>query len=144
MKRALLLLLLVPVLVFPQNPPLQQDFLLLHNGDLLLVDFTHSAGGALQFYSLSPQARVDVSYARDQIDTITFGRADGWITFPGNLDGTSVQVVLRETGGEDSGETPGDSDLVVRVLNGRVKVQLHADSDRRGQTCDRCNAQFDW
>ncbi|HUK86617.1 MAG TPA: hypothetical protein VLT85_03055 [Terriglobales bacterium] len=143
MKRALLLLLLAPVLVFPQTLP-QQDFLLLHNGDLLLVDFTHSSGGQLQFYALSSRARVDISYSRLQIDTLTFAHSDGWIAYPGSLDGTQVQVVLRETGGDPLPEIPGDSDVVVRVLNGRVKVQLHADNELRGQKCDRCEAQLDW
>ena len=142
MKRALFALVLLPVLLFPQDST--QDFLLLHNGDLLLVDFTHSSGGALQFYSLSPQSRVDVSYTREQIDTLAFARGDGWVTFPGNLDGATVQVALRETGGEASGNIPGDSDLVVRVLNGRVRVQLHADNDQRGERCDRCDNPLDW
>ena len=143
MKRALLLFVLVPVLLFPQTQP-SQDFLLLHNGDLLLVDFTHSDGGQLQFLALSPNARVDVSYARDQIDTLTFTRQDGWFAYPSLMDGTEVQVVLRETGGDPLPDIPSDSDLVVRVVNGRVRAQLHADGDQRGKVCDRCNSQLQW
>ena len=143
MKRLLLALVFLPLLLFPQNPPVQ-DILLLHNGDLVLVTFADESGGRLQFYSLSPRSRVDLSYARQQIDTLTFHHEDGWITYPGKLDGTSVQVVLRETNGDSLPEIPGDSDLVVRVLNGRVKVQLHADNDRRGESCNRCNTQLDW
>ena len=143
MKRLLVALLFLPVLLFPQNPP-AQDFLLLHNGDLLLVDFTHSDGGQLQFLALSPQARVDVSYARDQIDTLTFAHQEGWILYPARMDGATVQVVLRETGGDPLPDIPGDSDVVVRVLNGRVRAQLHVDGDQRGKLCDRCNSMLDW
>lgn len=143
MKRLLVVLLFLPVLLFPQTQP-SQDFLLLHNGDLLLVDFTHSDAGQLQFLALSPQARVDVSYARDQVDTLTFTRQDGWFAYPSLMDGTTVQVVLRETGGDSLPEIPGDSDVVVRVLNGRVRAQLHADGDQRGKVCDRCNHPLQW
>lgn len=143
MKRLLVVLLFLPVLLFPQTQ-LSQDYLLLHNGDLLLVDFTHSDGGQLQFLALSPNARVDVSYARDQIDTLTFTHQDGWFAYPSRMDGTEVQVVLRETGGDPLPDIPGDSDVVVRVLNGRVRAQLHADGDQRGKTCDRCNSQLQW
>ncbi|HYX70782.1 MAG TPA: hypothetical protein VE825_16730 [Terriglobales bacterium] len=143
MKRLLAVLLFLPVLLFPQNPP-AQDILLLHNGDLVLVDFTHSASGHLQFYSLSPRSRVDLSFSREQIEPLAFTHEQGWTTYRGNLDGTQVQVVLRESGGPDAGEIPGDSDLVVRVINGRVRVQLHADTDQRGKSCDRCNGQLQW
>jgi hypothetical protein len=143
MKRALLAFVFVPLLLFPQTLP-TQDVLLLHNGDLVLASFGDYAGGRLQFYSLSPRARVDLSFSREQVEHLNFTREQGWTTYGGKLDGSEVQIVLRETGGESSGEVPGDSDLVVRVINGRVRVQLHADNEHRGETCDRCNAQLDW
>ena len=99
-----------------------RDFLLLDNGDKILVDFPAGSNGYIQIKSLSVKSRVDIEdTAKRGFDKLILTDKDGWKMYPGKVDGASIAITLREVQNNEKDlatpDLPFDSDAVVRIVN---------------------------
>ncbi len=127
----------------------QKDFLLLDNGDKILVNFPAGSNGYIQVKSLSARSRVDVeNTARRGYEKLIITPKDGWKTYPGRVDGASIAITLREAQGNNkdlaSTELPVDSDVVVRIVNSAPPRIAGGDNSKRGTRCPVDNALLQW
>jgi hypothetical protein len=128
---------------------LQKDFLLLDNGDKILVDFPAGSKGYIQVKSLSERARVDIeNTAKRGYDTMLLTDKEGWKTYRGKVDGASIAITLREVQGNNKKlatvELPADSDVVVRIVNSKPPRIAGGDNSKRGTKCPVCGRVLDW
>ncbi len=127
----------------------QKDFLLLDNGDKILVNFPAGSNGYIQIRSLSARSRVDIeNTAKRGYDRFILTDKDGWKTYPGKVDGASIAVTLREAQGNKkdlaTSELPYDSDVVVRIVNSAPPRIAGGDNSKRGTKCPVDNAFLQW
>jgi hypothetical protein len=127
----------------------QKDFLLLDNGDKILVNFPGGANGYIQVKSLSAKSRVDIeNTAKRGFDKFLVTDKDGWKTYPGKVDGASIAITLREAQGNNKSlanqELPVDSDVVVRIVNSASPRIAGGDNGKRGTKCPVCNTLLSW
>lgn len=122
------------------------DFLLLHEGDSVRVLFRDDAGpGSVRYVSLSENSRLDIIHHGAGGEQYVFSKENGWQTYPREVGGQFVTIVLRERG-ENSldGELPRCSDVVVRIENAAILSPHHTDVGGPGVRCEVCNAVLDW
>jgi hypothetical protein len=129
--------------------PAHRDFLLLDNGDKILVDFPAGAHGSIQVKSLSARARVDIENTRKRgYDMMVLTDKDGWKTYRGKVDGASIAITLREVQGNKkklaTPELPADSDAVVRIINSEPPRIAGGDNSKRGSKCPVCGRVLNW
>ena len=122
------------------------DFLLLHEGDYVRVQFREDAGpGSIQYLSLSDASRLDILHPIAGAEKYFFRKVHGWQTYPHGVAGQRVTIILRETG--DNVPTmylPGCSDVVVRIENAAILSPYHTDGSEQGRRCKVCGALLDW
>ncbi len=127
----------------------QRDFLLLDNGDKILVDFPAGENGQIQVKSLSAKSRVDIeNTSRRAYDTFIVTRNEGWKTYPGNVSGATLAITLREAQGNNKDlvrtDLPIDSDVVVRLVNSKAPRIAGGDNSKRGTKCKVDGALLEW
>ncbi len=127
----------------------QKDFLLLDNGDKILVNFPQGSNGYIQVKSLSPRSRVDIeNTARRGYDQFIVTDKEGWKTYPGKVDGASIAITLREAQGNKkdlaTSELPVDSDAVVRIVNSAPPRIAGGDNSKRGTKCPYDGKVLEW
>jgi hypothetical protein len=127
----------------------QKDFLMLDNGDKILVNFPKGSHGTIQVKSLSAKSRVDIENAAQRgFDTFMVTAKEGWKTYPGKVDGANIAITLREAqdNKKDLATTdlPFDSDAVVRIVNSAPPRIAGGDNRKRGTRCPVDNALLDW
>ena len=136
------------------TPPAQiasataEDFLLLRDGDRVRVFFRAKAGrGSIRFLSLGDSSRLDIINPLVGAEKYVFSREQGWQTYPHEVGGQVVTVILRETGGGAIPEwdLPGCSDVVVRIDNAAIFAPDGAQVGAPlGARCPVCGAVLDW
>ena len=127
----------------------KKDFLLLDNGDKILVNFPAGSNGYIQVKSLSTRSRVDIeNTAKRGFDKVIVTDKEGWKTYPGKLDGANIAITLREAQGNNkdlvTSELPIDSDAVVRIVNSAPPRIAGGDNSRKGTRCPVCNTLLSW
>lgn len=127
----------------------QKDFLLLDNGDKILVNFPAGSGGTIQVKSLSARSRVDIeTSAKRGFDRFMVTAKDGWKTYPGKLDGANIAITLREAQDNKkdlaTSELPVDSDAVVRIVSSVAPRIAGGDNRKRGTKCPVDGVLLDW
>ncbi len=140
------ILLLAPVV---SAQMMQKDFLLLDNGDKILVKFPPGSKGYIQVKSLNARSRVDVENAAKRgFDTFLVTNKEGWKTYPGKVDGANIAITLREVQGnkkdQATAELPYDSDVVVRIVNSAPPRIAGGDNKKRGTRCPVDGVLLDW
>lgn len=124
-----------------------EDFLLLHDGDHISVRFREKAGpGSIRFLSLSDNSRLDIINPLAGAGKYVFRKEQGWQTYPHEVGGQVVTVILRETGTNvPDGDLPGCSDVVVRIDNAAIFAPNGAEVGApHGARCPVCGAVLDW
>ena len=126
-----------------------RDFLLLDNGDKILVDFPAGAHGSIQVKSLSARSRVDIENTRKRgYEMMIVTDKQGWKTYHGKVDGASIAITLREVQGNHkklaTAELPADSDAVVRITNSEPPRVAGSDNSKRGTKCPVCGRVLNW
>lgn len=150
--RARLLLGIITLVLFAGSASAQmtqKDFLLLDNGDKILVNFPAGSKGYIQVKSLSAKSRVDIeNTAKRGWDTFLVSNKDGWKTYLGDVNGANIAITLREAQGnkKDLAKTdlPVDSDAVVRIVNSAPPRIAGGDNSKRGTKCKVDGAVLDW
>ena len=127
----------------------QRDFLLLDNGDMILVNFPAGTNGSIQVKSLSVKSRVDIEdTAKRSFDKVVLTDKDGWKTYPGKVDGANISITLREAQSNNKSlvtpELPVDSDVVVRIVNSAPPRIAGGDNRKKGTRCPVCNTLLTW
>lgn len=127
----------------------QKDFLLLDNGDKILVNFPAGSSGTIQVKSLSARSRVDIeTSAKRGFDRFMVTAKDGWKTYPGKLDGANIAITLREAQDNKkdlaTSELPVDSDAVVRIVSSVAPRIAGGDNRKRGTKCPVDGTLLDW
>jgi Skp family chaperone for outer membrane proteins len=127
----------------------QRDFLLLDNGDKILVNFPAGSHGSIQVKSLSARARVDIeNTAKRGFDKFMVTAKDGWKAYPGNVDGANIAITLREAQDNKkdlaTSDLPFDSDAVVRIVNSAAPRIAGGDNRKRGTRCPVDSALLEW
>jgi hypothetical protein len=127
----------------------QKDFLLLDNGDKILVNFPAGSSGTIQVKSLSARSRVDIeTSAKRGFDMFMVAAKDGWKTYPGKLDGANIAITLREAQDNKkdlaTSDLPVDSDAVVRIVSSVAPRIAGGDNRKRGTKCPVDGALLDW
>ncbi len=127
----------------------QRDFLLLDNGDKILVDFPSGEGGYIQVKSLSAKSRVDIeNTAKRGYDEFIVTRNEGWKRYPKDVSGASIAITLREAQGNNKDlvrtDLPVDSDVVVRIVNSRPPRIAGGDNSKRGTKCKVDGTLLEW
>ncbi len=127
----------------------QRDFLLLDNGDKILVNFPAGSKGSIQVKSLSARSRVDIeNTATRGFDKFLLTDKDGWKTYPGKVDGANIAITLREAQDNKKDlatpDLPFDSDAVVRIVNSAPPRIAGGDNRKKGTRCPVDNALLDW
>lgn len=127
----------------------QKDFLLLDNGDKILVNFPAGSSGTIQVKSLSARSRVDIeTSAKRGFDRFMVTAKDGWKTYPGKLDGAKIAITLREAQDNKkdlaTSELPVDSDAVVRIVSSVAPRIAGGDNRKRGTKCPVDGTLLDW
>jgi hypothetical protein len=127
----------------------QRDFLLLDNGDMILVNFPAGSNGYIQVKSLSAKARVDIeNAAKRKYDQLLLSDKDGWKTYPGKVDGANIAITLREAQNNNKSlvraDLPVDSDVVVRIVNSAPPRIAGGDNSKKGKRCPVCNRLLSW
>ena len=127
----------------------QRDFLLLDNGDKILVNFPAGSKGAIQVKSLSARSRVDIeNTAKRGFDKFLVTAKEGWKTYPGKVDGADIAITLREAQDNKTNlatwDLPFDSDVVVRIINSAPPRIAGGDNRKRGTWCPVDGALLDW
>ncbi|MBZ5566867.1 MAG: hypothetical protein LAN64_03350 [Acidobacteriia bacterium] len=140
-------IVLLAVMMSAQLTP--RDFLLLDNGDKILVDFPAGSHGYIQIKSLSVKSRVDIEDAAKRgFDKLILTDKDGWKTYLGKVDGASIAITLREAQSNNkslvTAELPVDSDVVVRIVNSAPPRIAGGDNRKKGTRCPVCNALLSW
>ncbi|MGA1999094.1 MAG: hypothetical protein ABSG52_03805 [Terriglobales bacterium] len=140
--------ILLAVVMMPAQMT-QKDFLLLDNGDKILVNFPAGSSGTIQVKSLSARSRVDIeNTAKRGFDMFMVTAKDGWKTYPGKVDGANVAITLREAQDNKKDlatpDLPFDSDAVVRIVNSAAPRIAGGDNRKRGTRCPVDNALLDW
>lgn len=122
------------------------DFLLLHEGDYVRVQFREDAGpGSISYLSLSDTSRLDILHPIAGAEKYVFRRVHGWHTYPHGVGGQRVTIILRETGDKvPTSELPGCSDVVLRIENAAILSPYHTDGSEQGKRCEVCGALLDW
>lgn len=128
---------------------MQKDFLLLDNGDKILVNFPAGSSGTIQVKSLSARSRVDIeTSAKRGFDMFMVTAKDGWKTYPGKLDGASIAITLREAQDNKKdlakSDLPVDSDAVVRIVSSVAPRIAGGDNRKRGTKCPVDGVLLDW
>jgi hypothetical protein len=149
MKASLVLWAVISFAVMMPAQSFQKDYLLLDNGDKILVNFPAGSQGYIQIKSLSERARVDIeNSAKRGFDMMVLSNKDGWKTYAGKVDGAHIAVTLREVQGnkkdQASADLPWDSDVVVRIVNSAMPRVAGGDNSKRGTRCPVCNAKLEW
>ncbi|MBZ5630782.1 MAG: hypothetical protein LAO06_18145 [Acidobacteriia bacterium] len=126
-----------------------RDFLLLDNGDKILVDFPAGSNGYIQIKSLSVKSRVDIEdTAKRGFDKLILTDKDGWKMYPGKVDGASIAITLREVQNNEKDlatpDLPFDSDAVVRIVNSAPPRIAGGDNSKKGTKCPVCNTLLSW
>jgi hypothetical protein len=150
--KARLWLGIIGLLVIAVNVPaqsVQKDYLLLDNGDKILVNFPAGSRGYIQVKSLSAKSRVDIEDAAKRgFDTMVVTNKEGWKTYPGNVSGADIAITLREVQGNKKDQAkpdlPFDSDAVVRIVNSAPARIAGGDNRKRGTKCPVDGALLDW
>jgi len=127
----------------------QNDYLLLENGDKILVNFPAGSNGSIQIKSLSARSRVDVeNTAKRNVDKVVLTNKQGWKPYTAQVDGANIAITLREARNNDKNlatpELPADSDVVVRIVNSAPPRVAGGDNGKKGTRCPVCNAALDW
>lgn len=127
----------------------QKDFLLLDNGDKILVNFPAGSSGSIQVKSLSAMSRVDIeNTAQRGYDKFIVTNKDGWKTYPGKVAGASIAITLREAQNNNidqvTSDLPVDSDVVVRIVNSAPARIAGGDNSKRGTKCPFDHVLLDW
>lgn len=127
----------------------QKDFLLLDNGDKILVNFPAGSSGTIQVKSLSARSRVDIeTSAKRGFDKFMVSAKDGWKTYPGKLDGANIAITLREVQDNKkdraTSDLPVDSDAVVRIVSSVAPRIAGGDNRKRGTRCPVDGVLLDW
>ena len=140
-------ILLVAVMMSAQIT--QKDFLLLDNGDKILVNFPAGSRGTIQVKSLSARSRVDIeNTAKRSFDKFMVTAKDGWKTYPGKVDGANIAITLREAQDNKKDlatpDLPFDSDVVVRIVNSAPPRIAGGDNRKRGTRCTVDGTLLDW
>jgi hypothetical protein len=148
-KAGLIIAALISLAIMMPAQVSQRDFLLLDNGDKILVDFPAGANGSIQVKSLSAKSRVDIeNTAKRGFDKMVVTDKDGWKTYSGKVDGASIAITLHEAKNNDKNlatmELPSDSDAVVRIVNSNPPRIAGGDNSRKGSKCPVCNATLSW
>ena len=132
--------------VQPNVSKTPDDFLLLHEGDYVRVQFREDAGpGSIEYLSLSDASRLDILHPIAGAEKYFIRKVYGWQTYPHGVAGQRVTIILRETG--DNVPTvylPGCSDVVVRIENGAILSPYHTDGSDQGRRCKVCGALLEW
>ncbi|HEX6185090.1 MAG TPA: hypothetical protein VFZ44_14485 [Pyrinomonadaceae bacterium] len=130
----------------PTSHDAPDDFLLLHEGDYVRVQFRRDAGpGSIRYMSLSDSSRLDILHPVAGVEEYAFRKVHGWQTYPHEVGWQIVTIVLRETGDNvAAGGLPGCSDVVVRVENAAVLSAHHTDTGGPHVRCEVCGATLDW
>lgn len=128
---------------------MQKDFLLLDNGDKILVNFPAGSSGTIQVKSLSARSRVDIeTSAKRGFDMFMVTAKDGWKTYPGKLDGANIAITLREAQDNKKdlakSDLPVDSDAVVRIVSSVAPRIAGGDNRKRGTKCPVDGVLLDW
>jgi len=129
--------------------PASRDFLLLDNGDKILVDFAAGAKGSIQVKSLSARCRVDIENSKQRgYEMMVLADREGWKTYRGKVDGASIAITLREVQSNNkklaTPELPADSDAVVRIINSEPPRIAGGDNSKRGTKCTVCGRVLNW
>ena len=127
----------------------QKDFLLLDNGDKILVNFPAGSKGYIQVKSLSANARVDIEDAAKRgFDTLLVTNKEGWKTYLGKTSGANIAITLREAKDNSKDlakpDLPYDSDAVVRIVNSAPPRIAGGDNKKRGSKCAVDGALLEW
>ena len=127
----------------------QKDFLLLDNGDKILVNFPAGSSGTIQVKSLSARSRVDIeTSAKRGFDMFMVTAKEGWKTYPGKLDGANIAITLREAQDNKKdlakSDLPVDSDAVVRIVSSVAPRIAGGDNRKRGTRCPVDGTLLDW
>jgi hypothetical protein len=122
------------------------DFLLLHEGDYVRVQFRDDAGpDSIQYLSLSDASRLDIIHPTAGAGKYLFRKVHGWQTYPHGVAGQRVTIILRETSDHvPTVNLPGCSDVVVRIENAAVLSPYHTHGSDQGRRCEVCGAVLDW
>jgi len=140
-------LFMLSLMMSAQNT--QKDFLLLDNGDKILVKFPPASTGHIEVKSLNAKSRVDIEDAAKRgYDKFIVTDKDGWKTYPGKVDGANISITLREAKDNNKDlvtpELPRDSDVVVRIVNSAPPRIAGGDNKKRGTKCPVDGALLDW
>jgi hypothetical protein len=127
----------------------QRDFLLLDNGDKILVNFPAGSHGTIQVKSLNAKSRVDIeNTAKRGFDMFIVTAKEGWKTYPGKVDGANIAITLREAQDNNkdlaTSDLPFDSDAVVRIVNSAPPRIAGGDNRKRGTRCPVDGVLLDW
>src|SRR5512142_2846574 len=127
----------------------QRDYLLLDNGDKILVNFPAGSNGSIQVKSLNAKSRVDIEdTSKRGFDKMIVRDKDGWKTYPGKVDGANIAITLREAQNNKidlaTPELPVDSDVVVRIVNSAAPRAAGGDNSKRGTRCPYDHVLLDW
>jgi hypothetical protein len=128
------------------RPDSPDDFLLLHEGDYVRVQFRDDAGpGSIQYLSLSDASRLDILHPIAGAEKYAFRKVHGWQTYPHAVGGQRVTIILRENGDYiPARDLPRCSDVVVRIENAAILSPYHTDGSDQGRRCEVCGALLDW
>jgi Skp family chaperone for outer membrane proteins len=148
-KIVFVMLAIISLAIMASAQGSQRDYLLLENGDKILVNFPAGSNGSIQFKSLSARSRVDVeNTAKRGVDKVVLTDKEGWKAYPAKVDGADIAITLREAKDNDKDlattELPVDSDVVVRIVNSAPPRVAGGDNSKRGTKCPLCNRTLDW
>jgi len=140
--------ILLAVVMMPAQMP-QRDFLLLDNGDKILVKFPAGSNASIQVKSLSAKSRVDIEdTAKRGFDMFLVTAKEGWKTYPGKVDGANIAITLREAQDNKkdlaTADLPFDSDAVVRIVNSEPPRIAGGDNRKRGTRCPVDGTLLEW
>jgi hypothetical protein len=127
----------------------QKDFLLLDNGDKILLNFPAGSSGYIQVKSLNAKSRVDIEdISKRGYDKFIVTDKEGWKRYPGKVDGANIAITLREAKDNNKDlatpELPVDSDVVVRIVNSAPPRIAGGDNKKRGTKCPVDGVLLDW
>jgi hypothetical protein len=148
-KAGLIIAALISLAIMMPAQVTQRDFLLLDNGDKILVNFPAGSKGQIQVKSLNAKSRVDIEdSSKRAYDKVIVTDKEGWKIYPGKVDGANISITLREAKDNNKDlatpELPADSDVVVRIVGSAPPRIAGGDNKKRGTRCPVDGVLLDW